>query len=106
MLDKQSENLGIDFRLDTCRLTATPRVNFAILLPQFPQQLDLPPTTHDYQCFLRTESLCRYVSQQDYPVSQPQPELACALGFPSTLPLLQGVFVPFRSTCLYSFVLC
>src|SRR5437588_8197222 len=95
----------IDFRLDTCRLAATPRVNFAILLPQFPQQLDLPPTTHDHQGFLRTESLRRYVGQKDHPVSQPQPELACALDFPSTLSLLQGVLVPFGSTCLYSFVL-
>src|SRR5436309_7100324 len=57
VLDEQAKYFGIDFGLDACRLATAPRIDFAILFPQFPQQFDLPSTAHDHQGFLCTEQI-------------------------------------------------
>src|SRR5205085_4587316 len=47
MLKKQAQELGVQLGQDALGLAASPRVNFAFLLPQLPQQFDLPAQAHE-----------------------------------------------------------
>ena len=47
MLKQQAQELGVQLGQDALGLAASPRVYFAFLLPEFPQQFDLPAQAHE-----------------------------------------------------------
>ena len=95
--------MPVDFRLDTCWLGTAPCVNFAVLLPQFPQQLDRPSTAHDDQCFLCCHLLDWHIRQEDRPLANLQSALARFLGFLLALSSFDCTLITLRSTGLYPF---
>jgi hypothetical protein len=95
--------MPVDFGLDACRLGAAPRIDFAVLLPQFPQQLDRPSTAHDDQCFLCRHLLDWHIRQEDRPFANLQSALARFLGFLLALSPFDCTLVPLWPTRLYPF---
>src|SRR5205085_11321727 len=68
MLKEQAEELGIQLGQDALRLAASPRVNLAFLLPELPQQFDLPAQAHQGHDLSSGEDLALDVGQYQQPL--------------------------------------
>src|SRR3989440_7876262 len=68
MLKKQAQELGVQLGQDALGLAASPRVNFAFLLPQLPQQFDLPAQAHERHDLSSREHVALDVGQHQQPL--------------------------------------
>src|SRR2546421_1712707 len=91
MLKKQAQELGVQLGQDALGLAASPRVYFAFLLPQLPQQFDLPAQAHERHDLSSREHVALDVGQHQQPLQlalfarthlMARAKLACAGGGP------------------------
>src|SRR6266516_5226846 len=71
MLKQQAQELGIQLGQDPLRLAAPPRINFAFLLPELPEQFNLPALAHQSHYLLSCKHLALDVGQHQQPLQLP-----------------------------------
>src|SRR5262245_15089819 len=85
MLHHQSNQFGVHLTHDAPWLLGAPLINLPLALPSAKQKLNLPPGSPNYQRFLHTQLLGRYVCYEQRPIGKGQSCCAHRLSSSFTL---------------------